>query len=104
MEAFEQYFQVVLFIMLYKMVLTFVSVDETLVYDHSSESYPAYVVSFLALTAGFCQFKFRFFSFMNFLRRQPRSQGLFLAFPPPSEGKVPGNEVVSEESRVSFLE
>ena len=39
MEAFEQYFQVVLFIMLYKVVLTFVSVDETLVCDHSSESY-----------------------------------------------------------------
>ena len=35
----EQYFHVVLFIMLYKVVLTFKSVDETLVCDHSNESY-----------------------------------------------------------------
>ena len=35
----EQYFHVVLFIMLYKLVLTFKSVDETLVCDHSNESY-----------------------------------------------------------------
>ena len=39
MKAIEQYFHVVLFIMLYKVVLTFTSVDETLVCDHSSESY-----------------------------------------------------------------
>ena len=37
----EQYFHVVLFIMLYKVVLTFKSVDETLVCDHSNESYRA---------------------------------------------------------------
>ena len=36
---FEQYFNVVLFIMLYKVVPTFKSVDETLVCDHSNESY-----------------------------------------------------------------
>ena len=39
MKAIEQYFHVVLFIMLYKVVLTFKSVDETLVCDHSNESY-----------------------------------------------------------------
>ena len=39
MKAIEQYFDVVLFIMLYKVVLTFMSVDETLVCDHSNESY-----------------------------------------------------------------
>ena len=39
MKAIEQYFHVVLFIMLYKMVLTSKSVDETLVCDHSNESY-----------------------------------------------------------------
>ena len=39
MKATEQYFPVVLFIMLYKMVLTFVSVDEMLWCDHSNESY-----------------------------------------------------------------
>ena len=38
-KATEQYFHVVLFIMLYKVVLTFMSVDKTLVCDHSSESY-----------------------------------------------------------------
>jgi len=39
MKATEQYFHVVLFIILYKVVLTFKSVDETLVCDHSNESY-----------------------------------------------------------------
>jgi len=38
-KAIEQYFHVVLFDMLYKVVLTFKSVDETLVCDHSKESY-----------------------------------------------------------------
>jgi len=33
MKAFDQYFHVILFIMLYKVVLTFESVDETLVCD-----------------------------------------------------------------------
>ena len=41
MKATEQYFPVVLFIMLYKVVLTFESVDEILKCDHSSESYLA---------------------------------------------------------------
>ena len=39
MKATEQCFPVVLFIMLYKVVLTFESVDEILWYDHSNESY-----------------------------------------------------------------
>ena len=39
MKAIEQYFHVVLFIMLYKVVLPLKSVDETLVCDHSDESY-----------------------------------------------------------------
>ena len=37
MKATEQYFHVVLFIILYRVVLTFKSVDETLVCDHSNE-------------------------------------------------------------------
>ena len=41
MKAIKQYFHVVLFIMLYKMVLTFKSVDETLVCDYSNERYRA---------------------------------------------------------------
>ena len=39
MKVIEQFFHVVLFIMLYKVVLTFKSVDETLLCDHSNESY-----------------------------------------------------------------
>ena len=39
MKATEQYFPVVLFIMLYKVVLTFLSVDEILKCGHSNQSY-----------------------------------------------------------------
>ena len=39
MKATEQYFPVVLFIMLYKVILTFESVYEILKCDHSNESY-----------------------------------------------------------------
>ena len=38
-KATEQYFPVVLFIKLYKVVLTFEFVDEILKCDHSNESY-----------------------------------------------------------------
>ena len=41
MKAIEQYFHVVLFIILYKVVQTFKSVDDTLMYDHSKESFYA---------------------------------------------------------------
>ena len=41
MKATEQYFPLVLFIILYKVVLTFESVDEILKCDHSNESYCA---------------------------------------------------------------
>ena len=47
MKDTEMYFRVVLCIMLYKVVLTLNSVDESLVYDHSNESY--YTMSVLAL-------------------------------------------------------
>ena len=39
MKATEQYFPVVLFIMLYKLVLTFESADKILNCNHSNESY-----------------------------------------------------------------
>ena len=39
LKATEQHFPVVLFIMLYKVVLTFESVNEILKCDHSIESY-----------------------------------------------------------------
>ena len=41
MKATEQYFPVLLFITLCKVVLTFESVDEILKCDHSNESYRA---------------------------------------------------------------
>ena len=43
MKATEQYFPVVLFILLYKMVLTFESVDKILLCDHLNESYWAVI-------------------------------------------------------------
>ena len=39
MEATEQYFPVVLFIMLYKVVLSYESVEQILKCDHSNGSY-----------------------------------------------------------------
>ena len=39
MKATEQYVHVILFIRLYKVVLTSKFVDETLMCDHSNESY-----------------------------------------------------------------
>ena len=39
MKATEKHFPVVLFITLYKLVLTVESVDEILNFDHSNESY-----------------------------------------------------------------
>ena len=39
MKAIKQYFYVVLFIMLQKIAPSLMSVDETLVCDHSNESY-----------------------------------------------------------------
>ena len=41
MKATKQFFPVVLFVMLYKVILTFESVDETVWCDHSNESYQA---------------------------------------------------------------
>ena len=44
-KATEQYFPVVLFIILYMVVLTFESVDEIPKCDHSNESYEAVLSS-----------------------------------------------------------
>ena len=49
MKATEQYFPVVLFIMLYKVVLTLDSVDEILECDHSNDSYWAVLSFFIML-------------------------------------------------------
>ena len=55
MKASEQYFPAVLFILLYKVFLTFESVDEILKCDHSNESYWAVLSSgpvFYAVQGG----------------------------------------------------
>ena len=52
MKAIEQCFHVVLFIMLYKVVLTFKSLDETLVCDHLNESYCAVLTCVACVAAG----------------------------------------------------
>ena len=51
MKASEQYFPVVLFIMLYKVILTFESVDEILKCDHKMKATEQYfpVVLFIML-------------------------------------------------------
>ena len=52
MKATEQYFPVVLFIMLYKVVLTFESVDESLWFDHSNMFIMLYKVVLTFESAG----------------------------------------------------
>ena len=61
MKATEQYFPVVLFIMLHKVVLTFESVDEILWCDHSNETSSAvlsrgtiYITIFYKTKFGIC--------------------------------------------------
>ena len=56
MKAIEQYFHAVLFIMQYKVVLTLKAVNETLVCDHSNESYWAVLscsTVYYAVQSGF---------------------------------------------------
>ena len=55
MKATEQYVPVVLFIVLYKVVLTFESVVEILKYDNSNESYWAVRLLLLLLFFNFLQ-------------------------------------------------
>ena len=66
MKAIEQYFPVVLFIMLYKVVLTFESVDEILKCDHTNESF--WAVRF----CGVVRFVSFFLSFVLFLTWKER--------------------------------
>ena len=56
MKAIVQYFPMMLFIMLYKVVLTFEPVDKILMCDHPNESYGAVVFCsavYYALQGGF---------------------------------------------------
>ena len=47
MKAIDQYFHVVLFIMLYEVILTFKSVGETLLYNHANENYQGVLLCML---------------------------------------------------------
>ena len=58
MKATEQYFPVVLFIMLYKVVLTFEFVDEILWCDHSNETSLAELLHNTIYFLGFYNKKF----------------------------------------------
>ena len=64
MKATEQYFPVVLFIMLYKVVLTFESVEEILWCDHSNETSSAVLLHGTICFSIFCKTKFGIF--LNF--------------------------------------
>ena len=65
MKATEQYFPAVLFITLYKVALTFESVNEILKCYHSNESYWAVLSGWVIRFAIFCKIKFdiSFFQF-----------------------------------------
>ena len=68
MNAIEQYFHVVRFAMLYKLVLTLKSVDETLKCDHSNESY--FVLLFLLLHEVFLSVSIYFYSIIRLLSQR----------------------------------
>ena len=59
MKATKQFFPVVLFVMLYKVILTFESVDETVRCDHSNESYQAVLSCGSVLVSYFSAFQMK---------------------------------------------
>ena len=59
-KATERYFPVVLFIMLYKVILTSESVDEILLGDHSNETSLAELLHSTIYFSGFYNKKFQF--------------------------------------------
>ena len=61
MKATEQQFPVVLFIMLYKMILTFESLDENLWSGHLNTSYQAILSQGTIYCKSFLQSEIRFF-------------------------------------------
>ena len=67
MKATEQYFPVVLFIMLYKVVLTFESVDEILWCDHSNDTSFVELLHSTSHFLGFYKKKERNMQFCEFI-------------------------------------
>ena len=63
MKAIEQYFPLLLFIMLYKVVLTFESGDEIPMFGHSKETSSAAPLLLLVLQIVCLKIKVRNFSF-----------------------------------------
>ena len=79
MKATEQYFPVILFIMLYKVIQTFKSVDEILKCDHSNESYWAVLfcdVVYYVLQGGS---NFKFASTDKMLKRDDSNENYWTA-------------------------
>ena len=96
MKATEQYFPVVLFITLYKVVLTFQSVDEILKCDHSNESYWAVLscgTVYYAVQSASC--RWYYFIVLCF--------GLFLILLNIGFGHFPQGKEYSEGSIKLFL-
>ena len=73
MKATEQYFPVVLFIILYKVVLTFESVNEILWCDHSNETSSA-VLSHSTIFFFKYIYKMKFGVFLEFAVQKTWSQ------------------------------
>ena len=79
MKSTEEYFPVVLFIMLYKVVLTFESVDEILKCNHSDESYWAVLsrgTVYYAVQGGFNFWVFGWTLSVSF-KRKPLNRVVF---------------------------
>ena len=96
MKATEQYFPVVLFIMLYKVVLTFESVGEILKCDHSYEGYWAVLscgTVYYAVQSASC--RWYYFIVLCF--------GLFLILLNIGFGHFPQGKEYSEGSIKLFL-
>ena len=78
MKAIEQYFHVVLFIMLYKVVLTFKSVDETLKCDHSNVG--ANILLFVFLNFTFIAASIFLLNYSTVEPKHAETAGTMMAF------------------------
>ena len=76
MKATEQYFPVLLFIMMYKVVQTFESVDEIRKCNHSNESYWAVLSSGTVYYAVQGRFQLRVLLDESFICGTDKSKGL----------------------------
>ena len=89
MKATEQYFPVVLFIMLYKVVLTFESVDETLWCCNSNETSLAELLHSTIYFVGIYNKKFQFLVIFFVGNYNEWLKGLSTKEIPPSDEASP---------------